>query len=150
MGKQVEIIKENGGKRLLAVDALRGLIIVLMALDHANFFIAQQHSSGEYWGGSFPSYDHVLPFLTRVLTHLCAPGFFFLMGVGMLLFAESRRKLGWSELKIMAHFWLRGALLMVLQLTLINRAWELSPRWGLETYIGVLFALGLAMILGSM
>jgi uncharacterized membrane protein len=135
---------------LLAVDALRGLIIVLMALDHANYFIAQQHSSGEYWGGPFPTYDHVLPFLTRFLTHFCAPGFFFLMGVGMLLFAELRREKGWSELKIMAHFWLRGALLIALQLVVVNRAWEFSPGgWGISIYFGVLYALGLAMILAS-
>ena len=37
------------GKRLKAPDAMRGLIMVLMALDHANHFIAQKHSSGEYW-----------------------------------------------------------------------------------------------------
>ena len=38
-------------KRLFALDALRGLIMLLMALDHANWFIAQKHSTGEYWGG---------------------------------------------------------------------------------------------------
>jgi len=35
------------GKRLFALDALRGLIMLLMALDHANWFIAQKHSTGE-------------------------------------------------------------------------------------------------------
>jgi uncharacterized membrane protein len=39
--------------RLLPVDALRGLIIVLMALDHANHFVAQNHSAGEMWGVRF-------------------------------------------------------------------------------------------------
>lgn len=55
--------------RLLPLDALRGLIIALMALDHANHFIAQQHSPGEYWGGSFPYYNDALTFLTRFVTH---------------------------------------------------------------------------------
>ena len=81
-------------KRLFPLDALRGLIIVFMALDHANYFIAQQHSSGEHWGGSFPTYNSALPFLTRLVTHFSAPGFFFLMGVGMLLFAESQAEAG--------------------------------------------------------
>ena len=40
MAHTVETQKSIGGKRLLAVDALRGLIIILMALDHANYFIA--------------------------------------------------------------------------------------------------------------
>jgi uncharacterized membrane protein len=41
--------------RNVALDALRGLIVVLMAVDHANYFVAHQHSSGEYWGGPFPA-----------------------------------------------------------------------------------------------
>jgi uncharacterized membrane protein len=142
---------EQGTSRLIAVDALRGLIMILMALDHANYFVAQQHSPGEYWGGTFPTYDDPLAFLTRFVTHLCAPGFFFLMGTGMLLFADSRRKRGWSKWSITRHFLIRGGLLMVLQLLVANRAWELSPGgWVVNVYIGVLFALGGAMILGSL
>jgi uncharacterized membrane protein len=137
--------------RLLPLDALRGLIMVLMALDHANHFIAQGHSPGEYWGGGFPIYHDPLPFLTRLVTHLSAPGFFFLMGVGMVLFAHSRRKQGWSEWAIIRHFLIRGGLLIALQLLVVNRAWELSPGgWALDIYIGVLFALGGTMILGSL
>ena len=137
--------------RLLPLDALRGLIMVLMALDHANHFIAQRHSPGEYWGGRFPIYHDPLPFLTRLVTHLSAPGFFFLMGVGVVLFAHSRRKQGWSEWAIIRHFLIRGGLLIALQLLVVNRAWELSAGgWGLELYIGVLFALGGTMILSSL
>jgi uncharacterized membrane protein len=136
--------------RLLPLDTLRGLIIILMALDHANHFIAQQHPSGEYWGGPFPAYRDALAFLTRLVTHLSAPGFFFLMGIGMTLFASSRRKWGWSKWAVIRHFWIRGGLLIVLQLLVVNRAWELSPGgWALDVYIGVLFALGGTMILGS-
>jgi len=137
--------------RLFPLDALRGLIIVFMALDHANQFIAQQHSPGEYWGGKFPVYYDALTFLTRLVTHPVAPGFSFLMGVGMALFANSRRKRGWSEWAIIWHFLIRGGLLIALQLLVVNHAWELSPGgWKLETYIGVLFALGGTMILGSL
>jgi uncharacterized membrane protein len=137
--------------RLFPIDALRGLIIVLMALDHANHFVAQKHSSGEYWGGLLPVYPDVFAFLARWLTHLAAPGFFFLMGVGMVLFASSRKRLGWSRWTITRHFLLRGALLIALQFLLVNRAWELSPGgWGLNAYVGVLYALGGAMMLGSL
>lgn len=137
--------------RMLAVDALRGLLIVVMALDHANYFVAQKHSTGEYWGISFPTYSQALPFLTRLVTHIAAPGFFLLMGVGMLLLTRSRQKQGWSRWQLLRHFWTRGALLIALQLLVVNRAWELSPGgWGLDIYIGVLFALGGTMILGSL
>lgn len=136
--------------RLLAVDALRGLIIVVMALDHANHFVAQKHPTGEQWGGPFPIYRDSFSFLTRFITHLAAPGFFFLMGVGMLLFAKSRRRQGWSRWAVIWHFALRGLLLILLQFILVNRAWELSPGgWMLGNYVGVLFALGGTMILAS-
>lgn len=137
-------------KRIEGLDALRGLIIVLMALDHANHFIAQQHSSGEYWGGFFPTYAEALPFITRFVTHICAPGFSFLLGIGMMLLAEARRRQGWSMGKIRRFLILRGLVLIGLQFLLINRAWEWSPSgWEVETYVGVLFALGGGMIIGS-
>jgi uncharacterized membrane protein len=135
--------------RLFPLDALRGLVIVVMALDHANYFIAQQHSPGEYWGGPFPYYASALPFVTRLVTHFAAPGFFFLMGVGMLLFAENRWRQGWNIWKIRAHFWIRGVVLILLQLILVNRIWEAGPGFFPETYIGVLIALGGTMILAS-
>lgn len=122
-----------------------------MALDHANHFVAQKHSTGEYWGGPFPVYDDPLAFLTRFVTHIAAPGFFFLMGVGMLLYSSARGKEGRGKWAILRHFWIRGAILIGLQLLVVNRAWELSPGgWGVDVYIGVLFALGGAMILGSL
>ena len=137
--------------RSTAIDALRGLIIITMALDHANHFVAQKHSTGEYWGGSFPVYHDALPFLTRLVTHLAAPGFFLLMGVGMVLFARARRQAGWSRHSISRQLVLRGGLLIALQFLLVNRAWELSPGgWELEIYVGVLFALGGTMILGAL
>lgn len=137
------------GKRLFPLDALRGVVIVFMALDHANYFIAQQHSSGEYWGGPFPTYDSALPFLTRLVTHFSAPGFFFLMGAGMLLFANARWRQGWNTWRISAHFWLRGIILIALQLWVVNPIWKAGPAFFPDTYIGVLLALGGTMILGG-
>lgn len=131
--------------RLIPLDALRGLIIVLMALDHANVFIAQKHSSGEYWGGAFPKYNDPLAFLTRLVTHLSAPGFFFLMGVGMMLMTHARRQKGEGFQDIVPHFWIRGMVLIALQLLVVNLAWD----FGLDTYLGVLYALGCTMIIGS-
>ncbi len=121
-----------------------------MALDHANWFIAQKHPQSEMWGGGFPVYHDSLAFLTRFITHIAAPGFFFLMGAGMLLFSQSRLKKGWSRWQIIRHFLIRGVFLIALQLLVINRAWELSPGgWLVQIYVGVLFALGGCMIIGS-
>jgi uncharacterized membrane protein len=82
---------------------------------------------------------------------MAAPGFFLLMGAGMMLFARSRQEKGWSKWAIIRHFLIRGLVLIVLQLLIVNRAWELSPGgWGIKIYIGVLCALGATMILASL
>lgn len=111
--------------RLAALDALRGLIMLFMAIDHASYFIAKVHP-GEFWGVPLPSYPDGLAFFTRFVTHFCAPGFFFLMGVSVTLFAESRRRLGYPEGRIARHLLMRGALLIVLEHVLENPAWLLG------------------------
>lgn len=151
--------------RIAAFDRLRGLIIVLMALDHASFFIARVHPA-ETWATPPPYYADVAAFLTRWLTHLCAPGFFLLMGIGITLFAESRTAAGWSPGRITRFLAARGAILLVVQHFVENPAWVmgiLSAAPGAEAAAGgmpgpggevmlsfaVLSALGFAMIVGS-
>ncbi len=133
---------------LLPLDLLRGLLMIPMALDHANFLIAQHHSSGEYWGGQIPDFSSPVHFLARFVTHISAPGFFFIMGVGMMLFASSRREKGWKESDIRGHFLLRGLVLIVLQVILnYSQAWSVAGSSALLWYVGVLAALGFGMIL---
>jgi uncharacterized membrane protein len=127
------------------------MVMILMALDHANLFVAHKHSPGEYYGGAFPAYYDPVAFVTRLLTHPAAPGFFLLLGTGMVLFAHSRRQRGWSERQIVRHLLIRGVLLMALQLLVVNRIWEETPGgWGIRVYIGVLFAQGLAMMVSTL
>jgi uncharacterized membrane protein len=147
---QTDEKKAETFSRLFAVDALRGLIIIFMALDHANMFIAHKHSPGEYWGSGFPIYHDSFAFITRFVTHLSAPGFFFLMGIGMLLFANARQNRGWGKWAVIRHFLIRGVILIAIQLLVVNRAWELSGEGWPSIYVGVLFALGAAMILSSL
>jgi uncharacterized membrane protein len=95
--------------RLSPLDSLRGFIMVVMALDHANSFISHGKRELELWYFLFPNYnDDVLAFLTRFVTHLVAPGFFFLMGVDMALFTLSCRARDWTNRQIITHFLLRG------------------------------------------
>jgi len=134
----------SSAARLFAPDALRGLIMTLMALDHASLFVAHKHSSGEMWGGPYPVYRDTLAFLTRFVTHFCAPGFFFLMGVGMALLALSLQAQGWSKWRIIRHFWIRGCVIMAIKFLVVNFAWNNG------LYLGVLWALAGTMILGSL
>jgi uncharacterized membrane protein len=92
----------------------------------------------------------VLAFLTRFVTHLAAPGFFFLMGVGMALFTLSCRARDWTNRQIITHFLLRGALLILLQFLLENPAWDIGTDSSSLDYFGVLYALGGAMMIGSL
>jgi uncharacterized membrane protein len=136
--------------------------MALMALDHASFFIAGVHP-GEFWGVALPAYPDAGHFLTRFVSHLCAPGFFFLMGTSMVLFTDARRALGWSERRITRFFVVRGLILIVLQLLVENPAWALGliggpsdttrPPGGrgesVLLHFGVLYALGATMICWS-
>ncbi|MEK6220859.1 MAG: heparan-alpha-glucosaminide N-acetyltransferase domain-containing protein [Chloroflexota bacterium] len=135
--------------RLFALDGLRGLIMLTMALDHANIFISRAHTSGEFWGGSFPTFPDTISFLTRFVTHFSAPGFFFLMGIGMMLFAESRKDRNWANGKIFTHFLVRGLLLIAFQFLLENKAWQFGGALPEIPYFGVLYALGGTMLLAA-
>ena len=147
--------------RIDAPDALRGLIMFLMALDHAADFVAGHHAT-EVWGLPVPQHATALAFLTRLVTHLSAPGFFLLMGMGMTWFAASRRARGWSERRITRHFAVRGLVLALVDTFLIAPAFIISgvsnsslgggplmPGEGGSIWFGfgVLTALGLAMAL---
>ncbi len=152
-------------QRLAVLDAQRGLIMIFMALDHASLFIAGQHFS-EFWGVPLPDYGDAFSLFTRVISHLCAPGFFFLMGVGMHFFWSSRRARGMAEGAIVRHFAIRGSLLIVVDIFIITPTWiigtldkflegelpmDVVPGTGGEIMMvtGVLAALGAAMVLAA-
>jgi len=123
------------------------MIVMVMALDHANGFISHRKGDPELWAGPFPDYEgDWAAFLTRAVTHLSAPGFFFLLGTGAVLFAHARSTAGWSQARISAHLALRGAMLMALQFIWENGAWTFGRDPAQRTYIGVLFGLGGCMI----
>jgi uncharacterized membrane protein len=111
--------------RLDVLDALRGFIMIFMALDHASMFIALQHYS-ESWGIPLPVYPSALSLFTRVISHLCAPGFFFLMGLGMHFFWTSRTARGWSQARITKHYLKRGAVLIAMDVFMITPAWVIG------------------------
>ncbi len=98
--------------RLRAIDVLRGLIMVVMALDHVGLMVGRFHSQ-EMWAGAWTRYESAVPFLTRFVTHACAPGFFLLMGAGMALQADARIRQGWTGPRLSRHLVTRGLLLVV-------------------------------------
>lgn len=142
--------KEKAGGRALALDALKGVIMVVMALDHTRSFLMKYDGVKEIWYAPATYNPQIWDFVSRYVSHLAAPGFFFLMGMGMVLMAESRRKIGWDDNKVFHSFLKRGVILILLQFTLENLAWfERSHNVVHFLSTGVLSTLGACMIFGS-
>src|SRR5688572_24881157 len=97
--------------RLDSVDALRGLVMVIMALDHTRGFFSKAGFDPTDLDKTFPAL-----FLTRWITHYCAPVFIFLAGTGAFLSAtrgKSTKELSWFLLT-------RGLWLVLLELTWVR------------------------------
>ena len=119
--------------RLVSVDVLRGLVMVIMALDHTRDFMSYPGFAPED-----VAHTNGALFLTRVITHFCAPVFAFLAGTGAFL-ASSRGK---SLPQVSQFFFTRGLWLILLEFTIIDFAWGFVP-WG---HGGVIWCLGWSMI----
>lgn len=115
-------------KRLAALDIQRGLIMVLMALDHVVAFVYRYHPS-EVWAGAWTRYTSWQPFVTRLVTHLCAPGFFLLLGCSVALLLQSRTEQGMTDSQARSFLCKRGVLLLLLNQLVENRAWTLGFRY---------------------
>lgn len=135
--------------RALAPDLLRGLMMVLMALDHNTLALSPwQHETainGEVDSGEpLRSWNRPVAYVTRSLTHLCAAGFTFLLGMGVVYFGRSRRaQLGWSSRRLASHFLARA-----LVLTLLCVPMGLLPTLGKVWFMnGILFSLAVDYLL---
>jgi uncharacterized membrane protein len=129
--------------RLSSVDLLRGLAIVMMAIDHSRDFFM---SAGELEPAANPNIGAAL-FFTRWVTHFCAPTFVFLAGTSAGLMAARKTP---SELG--RFLFSRGAWLVLIEALVISTAWTFSPL-GMEELGGivrvpmqVIFAIGASMI----
>jgi len=124
--------------RIESIDLLRGLVMALMALDHAREFFG--------YGLFFSDPTDLrtttpLLFLTRWITHFCAPVFVFLAGTGAFLYGSRRGKKGEA-----ARFLLtRGLWLIFLELTLINLGWSFDITFSIHVF-QVIWAIGFSMV----
>ena len=132
----------RSGGRIRSIDALRGLVILLMLVDHARefFFIHAQVSDPMNLETTSPAL-----FFTRLSAHLCAPVFIALTGLGAWLYGNGRGG-GAVGARAASDFLLkRGLFLVVLELTLVGFGWSFSftPQ---VIYLQVIWAIGLSMI----
>jgi uncharacterized membrane protein len=119
--------------RLVSVDVLRGLVMILMALDHTRDFMSYQRFAPED-----VAHASAALFFTRFITHYCAPVFAFLAGSGAYL--STRRGKSLSQLS--RFFITRGLWLVLLEFTIVDFAWGFVP-WA---HGGVIWILGWSMV----
>ncbi|OPA88616.1 hypothetical protein BFW86_16370 [Pseudomonas fluorescens] len=125
-------------QRLLSIDALRGLVILFMLLDHVRetFLLHRQVSDPM----SIDSTEPAL-FVSRTLAHLCAPVFVLLTGLSAFLYGQKYQ----GRRDVSAFLFKRGLFLVVLEFTLVNFAWtfQLPPS---VIYLQVIWAIGISML----
>jgi uncharacterized membrane protein len=119
--------------RLVSVDVLRGLVMVLMALDHTRDFFTNLRFAPEDLAHTYGAL-----FFTRVITHYCAPVFAFLAGTGAFLSTRRGKSIG----QVSRFFLTRGLWLVLLELTIVDFAWGFVP-WA---HAGVIWVLGWSMV----
>lgn len=124
--------------RYLSIDVLRGVIMIIMALDHV---IGEMgvHPSPE-WSlkgfMGFNGYTSLPQQLSRLLTHLCAPGFQLLAGIGLALSVARSQLAGKPEWKISVDLLIRGLVLLIADFTIM------VPIFGISFFFMVLACIG--------
>ncbi|HRF48958.1 MAG TPA: acyltransferase family protein [Anaerolineales bacterium] len=130
--------------RITALDALRGVALILMGLVHVAAFV-RANVQAETYGGE-PAVLQSWPYwLTALFTTVAAPVFWTLSGVSVALLEASRRRAGETEGDITRFLVIRAGLLLLLDLTIADWAWT-----GGGPYTHILLSLGLSLIVLSL
>jgi uncharacterized membrane protein len=121
---------------IASVDLMRGLVIVLMALDHVRWYFLD----ADFSPTDLSRTDSTL-FLTRWVTHLCAPTFVFLAGTSAFLSAVHSP----DRHQLAARLFTRGLWLVILELTIVRFAWFFNLDYS-QMDLQVIWALGWSMV----
>ena len=125
-------------RRVTSIDLLRGLVIVIMAIDHTRDFVnaAAMNFQPEDLARTTPAI-----FFTRWITHVCAPVFMFCAGLGAAL----RFQRDHSHSDLSRFLWTRGLWLILLEVTLVRLGFFFNVKYDL-VFLLVFWAIGLSMI----
>lgn len=130
-------MKVSATKRIKSLDILKGMVIIFMALDHTRDYF---HANSFLIDPSDPEKSNLILFLTRWITHYCAPAFCFLAGTSAFLVGKRKSK---SQL---SYFLLkRGVWLIFIELTIIAFGWSFNIHFS-SIGLLVIWSLGISMI----
>jgi uncharacterized membrane protein len=139
--------------RLPLLDAMRGLVMAVMAVDHVDGILNPRHAAGDaaWMMGNEPL--STPDFLTRWCTHLCAPTFVFLAGTALALAAARANDLA-ALRRFDRHTAWRGLLLLAIEFTFLSACFRIAfepsgsalASWR-PLFPQVLFAIGSGMLL---
>ncbi|MEO7264186.1 MAG: hypothetical protein ABIW38_04700 [Ferruginibacter sp.] len=123
--------------RIHSIDLLRGFVMIIMALDHVRDYF---HWSAQSYEPLDLSLTSPAIFLTRWVTHFCAPVFMFLAGTSAFFVGQRKTKK-----KLSFFLFTRGLWLMFLEITLIYFGWSFNIHFPVSALITI-WALGVSMI----
>lgn len=125
--------------RIRSLDALRGLVMILMALDHVRDML--HHDALLYSPTDLTRASPIL-FLTRWVTHFCLPVFMFCAGVGAKLWLDNGR----STSALSRFLFTRGLWLMFLEITVMRLAYNFSFSLHYTWFLLILWGFGVCMV----
>lgn len=123
-------------RRLDHVDLLRGLVMVIMVLDHVRAYL-----SGAHFDPTDLTRTDPLLFGTRWITHYCAPTFIFLAGASAWI-AGTRRTPG----ELSRFLLTRGLWLVFIEVTVVSFGWYFTTQWTMGAIGQVIWVIGLSMV----
>jgi uncharacterized membrane protein len=124
--------------RLLSIDALRGTVMVIMALDHVRDFF---HAAAMSFSPTDLSRTTTVLFFTRWITHFCLPVFMFAAGMGVYLYGRNRTK-G----QVSRFLWTRGLWFVMLELTVMQLAYNFNFSLRYLVLLLILWIFGICLL----
>lgn len=125
-------------KRIDSIDMLRGIIMIIMALDHVRDFF---HITAVTADPTNPATTTPILFFTRWITHFCAPVFVFLAGTSVFLAGRKKTKKDMSVFLIKRGLWLA-----VLEIVIFNLLFTFDPTYH-AIFLQVIWVTGISMVL---
>ena len=129
------------GSRLTSIDALRGGVMVLMALDHVRDFF---HVGAMSFSPTDLTRTTTILFLTRWVTHFCLPVFMFTAGTSAYLWLHGKHR---SNRQLSVFLVTRGIWFVLLELTLMQLAYDFNIPTRYPILLLILWIFGICMII---